>query len=553
MEAVSDIVLISYYDWRHLYCLWEDTQEITKTIVPSFPKDAEKRAKWLKEFGLPENQLKSRSGVCSRHFRDGDPRNGPEMTVGKRFASPMKKDVPRSKRAKVRQLNKEYQETLRSSSSRSVTPNPPSSSARTPSMALGSSMTGTTPSPTPPPPLTAQVGEQLEVDYSVHELPTSSLVTNTQPTEPQLSNADQSIINRALLARIEFLESENDRLKKELSESHTVSFSIEQIRDDDKLVSFYTGFRTYSVFLAFFNFLGPAVDKLTYWGRKPSQRHHHRATKVSPVNQLLMTLMRLRLNLKVLDLSVRFGVSRTAVSRYVTTWICFLYQHLKEIDWMPSVEQVSGTLPPAFQEHYPTTYAIIDGSEIFMGTPTDLQMQSSTRSSYKHHNTAKFLIACTPNGSICFISPLYVGSISDVEITKASGFLTHLEDKPGISIMADRGFTIKDMLKEIGIELNIPPFMEGRQQLPREEVEKGRRIVSVRIHVERAIGRIKSFLILKETLPITLARLSNQIVFVCAYLSNFKPVLVPSSTTTFTDTDEDVDKYFEDLSDTSAR
>ena len=73
----------------------------------------------------------------------------------------------------------------------------------------------------------------------------------------------------------------------------------------------------------------------------------------------------------------------------------------------------------------------------------------------------------------------------------------------------------------------------------------------MRIHVERAIGRIKTFLILKETLPITLARLSNQIVFVCAYLSNFKPVLVPSSATTLTDTTEDMDKYFEDLSDTS--
>ena len=521
-----------------------------KLAFHRFPKDAEKRAKWLKEFGLSENQVKSHSRVCSRHFRDGDPRNGPEMTVGKRFASPMKKDVPRSKRAKVRRLNKEYQETLRSSSSRSVTPNPPLSCAGTSSLAVSSSVTCSTPSPTPPPPLTVQVGEQLEVDYSVHELPTSSLVTNI-PTEPQLSNADQSIINRSLLARIEFLESENDRLKKELSENCSVSFSIEQIRDDDKLISFYTGFRSYSVFLAFFNFLGPAVDKLTYWGRKSVQRQRHRSTKVSPMNQLLMTLMRLRLNLKVLDLSVRFGVSRTAVSRYVTTWICFLYQHLKEIDWMPSVEQVFGTLPPAFREHFPTTYAIIDGSEIFMETPTDLQMQSSTWSNYKHHNTAKFLIACTPNGSICFISPLYVGSISDVEITRVSGFLTQLEDKPGISIMADRGFTIKDMLREIGVELNIPPFMEGRQQLPREEVEKGRCIASVRIHVERAIGRIKTFLILKETLPITLARLSNQIVFVCAYLSNFKPVLVPSSTTSLTDTTEDVDKYFEDLSDTS--
>ena len=66
-------------------------------------------------------------------------------------------------------------------------------------------------------------------------------------------------------------------------------------------------------------------------------------------------------------------------------------------------------------------------------------MQSSTWSNYKHHNTIKFLVACTPNGAICFISPVFVGSISDVELTKLSGFLEVIKDKPGIAIMADRG------------------------------------------------------------------------------------------------------------------
>ena len=54
--------------------------------------------------------------------------------------------------------------------------------------------------------------------------------------------------------------------------------------------------------------------------------------------------------------------------------------------------------------------------------------------------------------------------------------------------MADRGFTIKDILKELNIDLNIPPFMEGRRQLPANEIDEGRRIASLRIHVERAIG-----------------------------------------------------------------
>ena len=114
-----------------------------------------------------------------------------------------------------------------------------------------------------------------------------------------------------------------------------------------------------------------------------------------------------------------------------------------------------------------------------------------------------------------------------MELTKNSGFLTTLEDKPGVSIMADRGFTMKQMLKELNIDLNLPPFMEGRQQLPADQVMEGRKIASLRIHVERAIGRINTFKILQETIPNNLARLTNQIVHVCAYLSNFHPALVP--------------------------
>ena len=164
------------------------------------------------------------------------------------------------------------------------------------------------------------------------------------------------------------------------------------------------------------------------------------------------------------------------------------------------MDQVLGTLPSAFKDKFPTTYTIIDGSEVFIETPSDIHMQSSTWSQYKHHNTVKFLVACTPNGALCYLSPVYVGSTSDIELTRVCGFLTTLQDKPGISIMADRGFTIKVRLKELNIELNIPPFLDGRSQLPAQEIQLGRKIASLRIHVERAIGRIKTYSILKGSI-----------------------------------------------------
>ena len=45
--------------------------------------------------------------------------------------------------------------------------------------------------------------------------------------------------------------------------------------------------------------------------------------------------------------------------------------------------------------------------------------------------------------------------------------------------MADRGITVKDMLGELGVGLNLLPFMEGRQQLPSEKVEACRKIASL--------------------------------------------------------------------------
>ena len=108
-----------------------------------------------------------------------------------------------------------------------------------------------------------------------------------------------------------------------------------------------------------------------------------------------------------------------------------------------------------------------------------------------------------------------------------SGLVEKLAGKSNISVMADRGFTIRDQLKEVGAELNIPPFMEGRSQLPATEVLEGRKIASLRIHVERAISRIKNFTILKGSLQITLTRIANKIVCVCCWLVNFQPVLIP--------------------------
>lgn len=78
-------------------------------------------------------------------------------------------------------------------------------------------------------------------------------------------------------------------------------------------------------FCIFFDFLGPAAYKLNYWGdgeRKTNRRRKNMA--MDPLNQYFLTLVRLKLNLRVVDLAYRFGISTSLVSKYFITWVCYV-------------------------------------------------------------------------------------------------------------------------------------------------------------------------------------------------------------------------------------
>ena len=122
-------------------------------------------------------------------------------------------------------------------------------------------------------------------------------------------------------------------------------------------------------------FLGPSVHCLNYWGDKGTSKGKRKEKLDSTYEPLIPDPHQ---NPKERDLALRFDISVSTVSKYFITWVCFLYSYLKEVDWMPDDAQVKSTLPLAFKESYSNTYTIIDASEIFVETPTDLQLQSST-------------------------------------------------------------------------------------------------------------------------------------------------------------------------------
>jgi len=149
-------------------------------------------------------------------------------------------------------------------------------------------------------------------------------------------------------------------------------------------------------------------------------------------------------------------------------------------------------MPLAFKNLYPSTRYIIDATEIFIQKPLNLSAQQLTFSSYKNHNTFKALIGISPSGGICFVSDLFGGNISDKQLAIQCGILECLDE--GYSIMADRGFNIAELLHAKGVALNIPPSLsDSSGQLSGSDRVKTRRITSVRVHIERAIGRVKNY------------------------------------------------------------
>lgn len=92
----------------------------------------------------------------------------------------------------------------------------------------------------------------------------------------------------------------------------------------------------------------------------------------------------------------------------------------------------------------------------------------------------------------------------------------------GDVVLADRGFLVKEEVVREGARLVVPALTRGKKQLSVQGAEEAPAISRIKIHVERAIGRIKDFQILRDTIPATLRHHATRIVVMCAVLTNMK-------------------------------
>jgi hypothetical protein len=319
-------------------------------------------------------------------------------------------------------------------------------------------------------------------------------ITEINSTEEQLVDALKELL--IMKDTIATLENEQKMFKEK-------SRLINVNRSNNEKTKFYTGLNSWNIFFAVFELYLPGMESITSYNAKKC--------KLTFQEQLLLTLMRLRLNLKMQYLAYQFDISLSSTTRYAKKWIDVMYVRLaKPLLLWPVRDELLLSMPMFYRRHFRDCVCIIDCFEVSCQRFSDLLDRASTYSSYKSRPTVKFLIAITAQGTISYISQGYGGLSSDVFITEDSKHIVVPEDQnfltkllPHDVVLSDRGFLIAESVAMMGAELVTPAFKGLRPRITQLEVEQSRRISNVRIHVERVIGQLrKSFNILQENLNV---------------------------------------------------
>ena len=317
-------------------------------------------------------------------------------------------------------------------------------------------------------------------------------------------------------SEVDILKIEIDQVRHtpDVKQATPVHMSFSALRDKQDKVQHYTGLPSAAAFDALMT-LCSRFDVHYYSGWV--------VKSISKEDQLFMTLLKLRWNFTVVDLGVRFDVSPTTVTNVTHTWISLLYEALYSgiiAKGIPSIAKNKSSLPACFSS-FPSCRIVLDCTEIQIAIPHLMEHQSSTFSHYKQRNTFKALVGVAPNGVVTFVSKLYPGSTSDKEVVRHSRVLEQMN--PGDMVLADKGFLIQDLMPP-GVTLNLPPFLDTAQFTARQ-AQLTVSIARARIHVERAINRIKHFTIL-SFVPHDYRQCASQIFRVCAALTNLQNPLL---------------------------
>ena len=214
------------------------------------------------------------------------------------------------------------------------------------------------------------------------------------------------------------MQSTVQSVERLLAENRTLSKSVpvtrpfsEEFFSEDADVRFYTGLYSLDMLKCAFDHVSSGMAKSV-------------RTKLSPFQEMVVALVKLRLDTPLYDLACRMGVDSSTISRILLKWFTAMHIRLNHLIRWPERDVLQKTMPVCFRESFGTrVVVIIDCFEVFIDRPSNLMARAQTWSNYKHHNTIKLLLGTTPRKRNLF-APLRVLNLL---------FQMHGEDVPVIS------------------------------------------------------------------------------------------------------------------------
>ncbi|XP_075543585.1 uncharacterized protein LOC142578054 [Dermacentor variabilis] len=347
--------------------------------------------------------------------------------------------------------------------------------------------------------------DQMEVEQSSHEA-------------TRESGAGADTIHKeedAVEALLQLAASGNDKNQAEKSvqvDSLSIvskKLNLAELLSTDNAVRAFTGVQSVKTFHSICSEVA-AID--------------NNSSEVSVLERVALVLVRLKTCLPFHCLGALFNISKATVHRLFYCTLCSLAAVLEcAIPWS-TTEEIQKNMPLCFSD-FSEVRVILDCTEVEVEKSHCASCRILTYSPYKGTHTAKVLVGVSPAGLITFVSSAFGGRASDkacVEKSEVLQKLTSFQD----DVMVDKGFNIDDICTKLGLGIIQPPFLRSQQQFSAADASKTLKIARARVHVERAIQRMKVFKVLKGPVPWEMTGAPDQIFTVIAGIVNLStPIL----------------------------
>ena len=207
-------------------------------------------------------------------------------------------------------------------------------------------------------------------------------------------------------------------------------------------------------------------------------------------DQLLVTLVWLRLYLGTETLGFLFGIDKATVSRYTRAILPVLRQvGDATLGWLEPPKRGQGKDLAAARAAYPDLFAIVDATEQPVQRSQDAEQQKQHYSGKKKRHTRKVQIIVNEHGVVREVSDSVPGAVHDRELFRQSGAAAAI---PKATITGgDAGYQgMQDDLPDHSV---ITPFKKSkRHPLTEDQQLRNQEFSRTRIIVENVLAQFKT-------------------------------------------------------------